>query len=124
MSVNALRTPRTAIETNQLRLDVSANNVANLNTDGFRASQTATEDRAYINSLGTGVQTAATYAPARPAAPAPTSASPSPAEIEPSNTDLAVELTNQMNFRNAYSANLVQGRTETEVSQTLMDLVG
>ncbi|MDR1521001.1 MAG: flagellar basal body protein [Planctomycetota bacterium] len=124
MSVNALQTSASALQTNQFRLDVSANNVANVNTDNFRASRVATSDNAYVNSIGTGTRVAATYAPNRPASPAATYADAGQAGAEQSNTDLAVEMTNQMNFRNAYSANAAMGRTENEVSQTLLDLVG
>lgn len=122
MAINALQTSVTALRTNQFRLDVSANNVANINTDDFRASTVATADNAYINSIGTGTQVAGTYAPERPAPPSDPTAGSDAARV--SNTDLAVEMTNQMNFRNAYSANSVMGRTSEDVSRTLMDLVG
>ncbi len=166
MSVNGLNTSISALRTNQFRLDVTANNVANVNTDGFKASTVTTADRAYINGIGTGTQVTGTYAPPRPGAmavdtagaaanptaqaqpvtptqgtaatqatqtraapPPPLPPGPPPANagaqsnmVELSNTDLVTEMTNMMSSRNAYSANTVMGRTQQEVTQTLMDL--
>jgi flagellar basal-body rod protein FlgC len=118
-----------AIQANQFRLDVSANNVANVNTNEFRASEVAATDSAYVNSIGTGVRVAATYSPPRPAPMAIDTANAGAGPIaqgmiEQSNTDLVTEMTNQMNSRNAYSANVAAGRTQMDVSQTLLDLVG
>jgi flagellar basal-body rod protein FlgC len=126
MAIDPLQTSVTALRTNQFRLDVSANNVANINTDDFRASIATTADNAYINSIGTGTQVTGTYAPPRPAAPTvnPAAGGGETGAARLSNTDLATEMTNQMNFRNAYAANTVMGRTAEDVSRTLMDLVG
>ncbi|GEM_PF-718848 len=66
MSVNALNTALSGIQTNQFRVDTAANNIANVNTDGFRATTVQTADRAYINDIGTGTQVTGTYAPPTP----------------------------------------------------------
>ncbi len=147
MSVNGLNTSISALRTNQFRLDVTANNVANVNTDGFKASTVTTSDKAYINDIGTGTQVTGTYAPNRqgpmavdatgataagrnqgtppappPGGPSPTNAGAQSAMTEQSNTDLVTEMTNMMNSRNAYGVNTTMGRTQQEVTQTLMDL--
>ncbi len=66
MSVNALNTALSGMQTNQFRVDTAANNIANVNTDGFRATTVQTSDRAYINDIGTGTQVSGTYAPPTP----------------------------------------------------------
>ncbi|MDR2390821.1 MAG: flagellar basal body protein [Planctomycetota bacterium] len=126
MSVNSLQTSMSAIRANQFRLDVSANNVANVNTSEFRASEVAATDAAYVNSIGAGVRIAATYASPRqgPATIDAAAGATSQGTLEQSNTDLVTEMTNQMNSRNAYTANIAAGRTQMDVSQTLLDLVG
>lgn len=125
MSVNSLDTSVSALRANSFRVDVSANNVANVNTDGFQAATVQTADKAYVNSIGSGVQVAGTYAPNRPGPPAAAEGVPAVEDgITQSNTDLVVERTNQMNAQNAYGVNLVMSRTVDETSQTLMDLKG
>lgn len=142
MSVNGLSTPLSALQVNQFRMDVAANNVANVNTDGFQASTVTTSDRAYINDIGQGTQVTGTYAPPRPGpmaidtaapnvtpAPLPNQAVP-PAGgaasvdgmVELSNTDLVTEMTNMISAQRAYDANIGMSRTVDEANQTLLDL--
>ena len=123
MSVNALNTSVSALLANQFRQDVTANNIANVNTDGFEASSVATADRAYINDIGTGTQVTATYKPERQAPMAMNPVNPGEM-VEQSNTDLVVEMTNMISAQNAYSANIPMARTVEEMNQTLMDLKG
>lgn len=54
MSVDGLGTPLSGLQANAYRMGVSANNVANINTDEFQASQVRTTDAAYINDIGQG----------------------------------------------------------------------
>ena len=119
MSVNGLGAPYSALVANEFRLATSANNVANINTDGFKATEVGTSDLGYINSIGQGTQVTATYANPRPG---PVAMDTSGGMSEQSNTDPAVEVTNQMAARNAYSANLGMARTADEMNQTLIDL--
>lgn len=122
MSVNALNTAVTGLQVNNFRQDVTANNIANVNTDGFRASTVQTADNAYINSIGTGTQVMGTYAPDRPGPQAVDTASTVGGMVEQSNTDLVVERTNQMNAQNAYGVNIAMARTIEDTTQTLLDL--
>lgn len=144
MSVNGLNTAVSGIQTNQFRLDTTANNIANVNTDGFQARTVQTTDRAYINDIGTGTQVSATYQPYRPGPPAQRTdamgvpneggvaagngaAAARPVEtaadmVEQSNTDLVTEMTNMNAARTAYSANIAVARTVDEMNQTLMDI--
>lgn len=121
MSVNGLNASVSALWANQFRLDVTADNVANVNTNEFQASSVATSDRAYINDIGQGTQVTATYKPQRPGPMAVDETAPG-GMVQQSNTDLAVEMTNMMSARNAYGANISMSRTVDEASQTLIDL--
>ncbi len=66
MSVNGLNTALSGMQANQFRVDNAANNIANVNTDGFQSQSVQTQDRAYINDIGQGTQVAATYTNPRP----------------------------------------------------------
>lgn len=121
MSVNGLGTPLSAIQANQTRMDVSANNVANVNTDGFKASTVQTTDAAYINDIGQGTRVSGTYAPPTqgPMAPAATGSG----MVEQSNVDLATEATNQLGAANAYGVNVSMMKAANEMSKTVLDLL-
>lgn len=145
MSVNGLNTSLSALWANQFRQDMTANNIANVNTDGFQASTVTTADRAYINDIGTGTQVTGTQtagttygppprtapmamdgAPPPPPVSAPTSAadarSSDNSTTGQSNTDLIAEMTNMLSAQRAYGSNTVMARTEDTATQTLLDL--
>ena len=121
MSVNGLNTSLSGLDANQFRIGVSANNVANVNTDGFKASEVQTTDAAYVNDIGQGTRVAATYAPNRPGPVALDATAPGGTR-EQSNTDMVREMTNQMSAQNAYGANIAMARTVDAANQTLMDI--
>jgi len=122
MAINGLGTPLSALQANQFRQDVAANNVANVNTDGFKASTVQTTDAVYINDIGQGTRVSGTYAPPRPGPVAMDTASATGGTVEQSNTDMITERTSQMGAQNAYSANIAMMRTADDTSQVLMDL--
>ncbi len=122
MAISGLGTPVSALQTNQFRQDVTANNVANINTDGFRASTVQTADAAYINDVGRGTQVTGTYAPERPGPMAMDTASTTGGMVEQSNTELVTETTNRMGAQQAYGANTAMARTVDDMMQTLMDM--
>lgn len=123
MSVNGLNIPLSGLSANRIRQDVTANNVANVNTEGFQPSTVQTTDAAYVNDIGQGTRVSSTYAPPRPAPQQPQAAQAA-GVAEPSNVDMITETTNRMNAQNAYNANIPVARTMDEMSQTLMDLRG
>lgn len=123
MAIDGFGAPLSALRTNQFRLDVGANNVANVNTDGFKASTVQTSDAAYINDIGQGTRVAGAYAPSTPG-PAVPSASATGGMVEASNTDPMTEIFNRMNAQNAYGTNAAMLRTADEAAQTLLDLKG
>lgn len=130
MAIDGLGAPMSAIQANQLRMDVSANNVANANTDGFQASTVQTSDAAYINDIGQGTRVTGTYAPARPG-PVAQAAGGEGGEggsaisgmTEMSNVDLATEATSQMGAQNAYGVNIAMMQTANEMSKSVLDIM-
>lgn len=143
MSVNGLNTSMSALQANQFRIDTAANNIANVNTDGFQARTVQTADQAYINDIGQGTRVAATYTDARPGAPvyqpnavyepgtgaadtgggAGVAGNAGAAEAATqSNTDLVREMTGMTEARTAYGANIAMARTVDSMNQTLLDI--
>lgn len=140
MAITALNTAASGMYANRFRTDVTANNVANVNTDNFRASTVQTTDAAYINDIGRGTRVAATYQPPMPgtytpaaangAAPARPTGTQTAGAVQPpqgttqtSNVDLARERINQMSAQNAYSVNASAFRTADQMTQTLLNTV-
>ncbi len=132
MSINALNAPLSGLNAAQYRQNVTANNVANVNTPDFQPAQTRTADAAYVNDVGQGATASAVpagYAPPRPGqiqqpgqpgqATMAQTANPVTA---PSNVDMITETTNRMQAQNAYGANMPAARAMNEMSQTLMDI--
>lgn len=120
MSVNGLNSAYSGMRVNELRQAVTANNVANVNTDEFKSSGVGTADLGYINDIGRGVQATGIYTNATSG---PLAANPQGGMVEQSNTDPAVEMTNMMAARHAYGANAEMVRTADDATQTLLDIV-
>ena len=95
----------------QLRLDVAAHNIANLNTDGFAPSRVVSSE-----APGGGVRSTVQQLPA----PAPGTPGGPPA---PSATDLPTELVGMMTAELAYVANALVLRTQSEMTGTLLDML-
>lgn len=123
MSVNGLNTPLSGLVANQFRQDVTANNIANVNTDGFRSSTVQTSDAAYINDIGQGTRVTGTYTPNRPG-PVASDETGTGGMRELSNSDMVREMTSMMSAQNAYGVNIAVARSVDEASQTLIDLKG
>ena len=139
MSVNALNTAVSGLQTNQFRLDTTANNLANVNTDGFQSRTVQSSDRNYIDGIGSGTQVASANTDTRPGPVAPAADGGAnvvgmgagaggnggrvPAGmVEQSNTDLTREMTSLNATRAAYGVNAVMGRTADEMTRTILDV--
>jgi flagellar basal-body rod protein FlgC len=94
----------------QLRVDVAAHNIANMNTDGFVPSRVISSE-----ARGGGVQS--TVQPGTPP-PLPPGRPPLP-----SGTDLPTELMGMMTAELAYVANAMVLRTQAEMTGTLLDVL-
>lgn len=122
MAITALNSAASGLMANQLRHDVSANNVANVNTDGFRASTVRTADAAYdAGGIGQGTRVSGVSTPDRPGPVAPSPAAAG-GMVEQSNTDLASETTASVGTTMAYTANAIMARTADQLLGTLLDV--
>lgn len=91
--------------------EVSANNVANMNTDGFKASSVVLES----GPGDDGVRVSAIHQS--------TASGPMAGEVELSNTDVGREMTTMMTTENAFSANAVAIRVSEQMTGHLLNMV-
>ena len=119
MAIGGIHIPVSGMRANMLRVDVSADNVAHINTDGFRASATQAADAAYINGSGQGTRVSGVYAPSVPAPMAPDGRG---GMTELSNTGAAGEIAGQRMAEKAYAANAAVARTVDGMLGTLLDI--
>lgn len=91
--------------------EVSANNVANMNTDGFKASSVALE-------TGPGDNGVRVSAISQSTAPGPLAG-----EVELSNTDVGGEMTTMMTTETAFDANTVAFRVSEEMTGHIIDML-
>lgn len=103
---------RTGLAAAGARVGRSAHNVANVNTDGFRAERVVTEE---VREGGV------TYTATPVETPAPTYDRDG-REVTGSNTDVAQETVEQIGAANAFKANLAVIETDAEMQKTLIDL--
>ncbi|MFH0919070.1 MAG: flagellar basal body protein [Fibrobacterota bacterium] len=89
----------------QIRHDVTANNVANINTDGFGASRVSQNDENPGVSVGAIRKT------------------PNVNPNGPSNTDFAVEAGEMINNKNVYGANARVFKVQDKMVGELIDLL-
>jgi len=90
---------------------VSANNVANVNTEGFEASSVVLES----GPQDQGVRVGGIHGN--------TNAGPMIGEVEGSNTDIATEMVGMIRTRHAFSANIAAIRVSEEMSGHLVDMI-
>lgn len=91
--------------------DVTANNVANVNTDGFKASSVAFES----GPDGMGVNVGAIQES--------TTAGPQVEGTEGSNTDVGREMVDMITTSRAFSANAVAVRVSEEMTGHLLNMI-
>lgn len=92
--------------------EVSANNIANVNTDGFKASSVVLESG--MNDQGVFVASINQS----------TNAGPIIGGVEGSNTDLATEMVDMMTTSHAFSANATAIRVSEQMTGHLLNMIG
>ena len=103
-SISALSAMGTAQE-------VSANNIANVNTDGFKASSVVLES----GPQGQGVRVGAIRESTTPG--------PMVNGVEGSNTDIASEMVGMITTGHAFSANVAAVRASEEMTGHLLNMI-
>jgi flagellar hook protein FlgE len=113
----ALNTALSALDAYGKKLDVTANNIANLNTDGFKKSRAILEE---ADSSGVVVSISKVNTPG---APVPSEDGTGKLR-ESSNVDLAEEIVNLQTTKHGYQANLKTLKAEDEMLGSLFDILG
>lgn len=115
-----------ALDAYALSQQVTANNVANMNTEGFNASRVTMEDVA--NQGGVRVQEVRETSDAPPLVPSQRllevqgQVVQEQAYVEGSNTDVAREMVNLTVNQRAYEANAAVIRAQDELIGTVLDI--
>ena len=102
----------------QKKMDVTANNVANVNTDEFKKSRTVMKEAA------NGGVTASIQQIDTPGIVRETIRNDGIEEVESSNVDLAEELPEMIIAEAGYSANTKTVQTQDEMLGSLLDIIG
>jgi len=114
--VNTLDTSLNAIQSHFTKLQTSANNIANLNTDGYKGERTT------ITEGPTGATSTTTT---KDTSPGPSRMELNQegdlVEIEMSNVDLATEIVKSMESTQAIKANLKIAQTADELLGEVID---
>ncbi|HOE78670.1 MAG TPA: flagellar basal body rod C-terminal domain-containing protein [Smithellaceae bacterium] len=106
-----------ALRALDIKMDVNAHNIANVNTDGFKRS------RAHmLEEEQGGIRV--TIEPMNEPGLVYGTNEKTGQELESSNVNLAHELVDQMIIRYAFEANVLSIKTADKMQQTLLDLIG
>ena len=116
--IQSVQASTTAIHAFQKKMDVTANNIANVNTDGFKKSRTN-----LMENPNGGVQ-ARVQKIETPGVPKEAVKNGSVVEVSSSNVDLAEELTETIPSQAGYNANLKTLKVADEMLGSLLDIVG
>ncbi len=114
--IDAASSGTAALKAFQKKMDVTANNVANVNTDEFKKS------RVTMSEGSNGGVTATIDQVDSPGIPKETVRNGEPAVTESSNVDLAEELTEMITTETAYKANAKAVQTHDQMIGALLDL--
>jgi len=104
-----------ALQAISVSQQVTANNVANMNTDGFRSSRVEYE----TGPDGQGVRVSGIYENTSPG----TGPTFEETWTEGSNTDLATEMVQMIENEQAFAANAVAIHTDMDMSGVLIDMM-
>ena len=113
--IDGLSSTVSSLQAHDRKMNVHANNIANVNTNGFKRSQAVLEEGR------TGDVRVALHKDLSPAPQDPLAPDAPGVEKELSNVDLADELTGMIPTEVGYKANLKTIRTRDEMIGTLLD---
>lgn len=108
----------TALTAARKKMGVTANNIANVNTDEFKKS------RVTLSEGSNGGVSATVDVVNTPGIPKETIQNDRPVQTESSNVDLAEELTEMIPTKTLYGANLKALKTQQDMLGTLLDTLG
>ena len=112
----ALNAALSALGAHEKKLDVTANNIANLNTEGFKKSRAVLQE---ANPSGVVVTISRVNTPGSPILPMDGTGE----MRESSNVDLAEEIVALQTTKHGFQANLKTLKTEDEMLGSLFDIL-
>jgi flagellar hook protein FlgE len=112
---DAFNTALSALGSLSRKMDVTANNIANVNTNGFKKSRAEFED---VDPSGVKVSISQVDTPGDALPP-----DEQGKEQESSNVNLAEELINLITTQHAFAANINTITTEDDMRKTLLDTI-
>lgn len=116
--ISAMNTALSGLQATSTRVNTTANNVANLNTDGFKKSRVVLAEQVPQGVKAT-VEKVET-----PGSVVQEQTSDGMEYVEKSNVDLVEEMPSMMLSQHTYSANLKTLQTADEMTATLLDIKG
>lgn len=116
--ISAIGSATSALSALQKKMDVTSNNIANVNTDEFKKSRVTFQEGAN-GGIDATVQEITT-----PGYSKETVQNGEVVEVESSNVDLAEELTEMIPTQVAYSANIKTIQTQNQMMGSLLDIFG
>lgn len=116
--ISPLSSATSAVSSFSVKMDVTANNIANANTDGFRKSRTTLQE-----GKNGGVEPVVDQVDT-PGLSKLVSEDGVIREVEASNVDFAEELTETIPTQRAYEVNLKTIKTTDDMLGSLLDTIG
>ena len=116
--LSSLNTSLSGLNTFQQQLSIAANNLANVNTDGFKQSQPVLES---VNPLGV---VATSKKLELPGPLALEQSADGVSLVEKSNVDVSQEMASLITAQRAYQTNLKALKAADETVGSLLDVVG
>ncbi len=116
--INGIRTSLSALNAFEKKMEVTANNIANVNTDEFKKNVT------YLSEGSHGGVEAKVDKVDPPGFPAEDMVEEDIIDVESSNVDLAEEFGETIITQNAYNANLKLVKTQDEILGQMLDILG
>lgn len=116
--MNPVGSSLSAVTAFQKKMDVTANNIANVKTDEFKKS------RVTLNEGDNGGVKAQVQQVDTPGMPNETIHNDTIVEVESSNVDLTEEITEMIPTQAGYNANMKTIQVQDEMLGSLMDLIG
>ena len=118
MMISVMDSSLSALSAYSVKMRVTANNVANVNTDGFKKSRTTMQEGTW-GGVAPDVDRVDT-----PGMPKQIVEDGVIRDVEASNVDLAEEITDTLSTQTAYQANLKAVEATDEMLGNLLDAIG
>ncbi|PID71907.1 MAG: flagellar biosynthesis protein FlgC [Desulfobulbus propionicus] len=116
--ISAMNASLSGLQVTAVRVNSTANNVANLNTDGFKKSRVV-QSAEELQGVRATVERVETPGPV-----VQEQTSDKMEYVEKSNVDLAEEMPSMMMSQHTYNANIKTMQTADEMAATLLDIKG